>query len=65
MPGKTPQIRNTPEPCRGRAHEYELADTTVALEIAEGPRKGETVTLRQVTRREPASRRRPSGRCTS
>ena len=41
---------------RGRSHEYELADTTVALEIAEGPRKGEHVTLRQVTRREPASR---------
>ncbi len=40
---------------RGRAHEYELADTTVALEIGEGPRKGEHVTLRQVTRREPAS----------
>ena len=41
---------------RGRAHEYQLADTTVALEITEGPRKGEHVTLRQVTRREPASR---------
>jgi hypothetical protein len=41
---------------RGRSHEYELADTTVALEIGEGPRKGEHVTLRQVTRREPASR---------
>ena len=41
---------------RGRAHEYQLADTTVALEIGEGPRKGEHVTLRQVTRREPASR---------
>ena len=41
---------------RGRSHEYELADTTVALEITEGPRKGEHVTLRQVTRREPASR---------
>ncbi len=40
---------------RGRSHEYELADTTVALEIGEGPRKGEHVTLRQVTRREPAS----------
>jgi len=34
---------------RGRAHEYQLADTTVALEIAEGPRKGQTVSLRQVT----------------
>ena len=41
---------------RGRAHEYKLADTIVALEIAEGPRKGQTVSLRQVTRREPASR---------
>jgi hypothetical protein len=40
---------------RGRAHEYQLADTTVALEISEGPRKGGHVTLRQVTRREPAS----------
>ena len=40
---------------RGRSHEYELADTTVTLEITEGPRKGEHVTLRQVTRREPAS----------
>jgi hypothetical protein len=39
---------------RGRAHEYELADTTVALSISEGPRKGQTVTLRQVTRRVPA-----------
>jgi hypothetical protein len=41
---------------RGRSHEYELADTTITLEITEGPRKGEHVTLRQVTRREPASR---------
>ena len=41
---------------RGRSHEYELADTIVELEIGEGPRKGEHVTLRQVTRREPASR---------
>jgi hypothetical protein len=36
---------------RGRAHGYELADTTVTLGISEGPRKGQTVTLRQVTRR--------------
>jgi hypothetical protein len=36
---------------RGRAHEYQLADTIVALEIAEGPHKGQTVSLRQVTRR--------------
>jgi hypothetical protein len=40
---------------RGRSHEYELADTTVELAITEGQRKGEHVTLRQVTRREPAS----------
>jgi transposase-like protein len=39
---------------RGRAHEYELADTTVELSISEGPRKSQTVTLRQVTRRVPA-----------
>jgi lambda repressor-like predicted transcriptional regulator len=39
---------------RGRAHEYELADTTVTLSISEGPRKGQAVTLRQVTRRVPA-----------
>jgi transposase-like protein len=39
---------------RGRAHEYELADTTVTLSIIDGPRKGQTVTLRQVTRRVPA-----------
>ena len=39
---------------RGRAHEYELADSTVELGISEGPRKGQTVTLRQVTRRVPA-----------
>ena len=47
---------------RGRSHEYELADTTITLEIGEGPRKGEHVTLRQVTRREAASRG-ASGRC--
>ena len=39
---------------RGRAHEYELAGTTVELGIGEGPRKGQAVTLRQVTRRVPA-----------
>jgi hypothetical protein len=39
---------------RGRAHEYNLADTTADLGISEGPRKGQTVTLRQVTRRVPA-----------
>jgi hypothetical protein len=39
---------------RGRAHDYDLADTTAQLAINEGPRKGQTVTLRQVTRRVPA-----------
>jgi transposase-like protein len=39
---------------RARAHEYELTDATVTLGISEGPRKGQTVTLRQVTRRVPA-----------
>jgi hypothetical protein len=39
---------------RGRAHEYDLADTTVELGISQGPRKGQAVTLRQVTRRVPA-----------
>jgi hypothetical protein len=39
---------------RGRAHEYDLADSTVTTGISQGPRKGETVTLRQVTRLVPA-----------
>jgi hypothetical protein len=39
---------------RGRAHQYQLADSTVELGISEGPRKGQTVSLRQVTRRVPA-----------
>src|SRR5258705_6172297 len=39
---------------RGRAHQYELAGTTVTLSISDGPRNGQTVTLRQVTRRVPA-----------
>jgi hypothetical protein len=39
---------------RGGRHEYELAGTTVELGISDGPRKGQTVTLRQVTRRVPA-----------
>src|SRR5258706_552853 len=43
---------------RGRAHAYDLADTTVTLDIADGPRKGEQVSLRQVTRRVPARRGR-------
>jgi transposase-like protein len=39
---------------RGREHKYDLADTTITLTIREGPRKGQTVPLRQVTRRVPA-----------
>jgi transposase-like protein/helix-turn-helix protein len=39
---------------RGRRHEYHLADSTVELGISQGPRKGQTVTLRQVTRLVPA-----------
>ncbi|HEV2257549.1 MAG TPA: helix-turn-helix domain-containing protein [Streptosporangiaceae bacterium] len=39
---------------RGREHEYDLADTTVALGIHDGARKGQTVSLRQVSRRVPA-----------
>jgi hypothetical protein len=44
----------TTEDDRGREHDYDLTDTTAELEINEGPRKGQTVTLRQVTRRVPA-----------
>ena len=39
---------------RGREHACDLADTMVTLTIRDGPRKGQTVTLRQVTRRVPA-----------
>jgi len=39
---------------RGRQHAYDLADTTITLTISDGPRKGQTVSLRQVTRRVPA-----------
>ena len=39
---------------RGREHRYDLAGTTVTLAISEGPRKGQTVSRRQVTRRVPA-----------
>jgi lambda repressor-like predicted transcriptional regulator len=39
---------------RGREHEYDLADTTITLTIRDGPHKGQTVSLRQVTRRVPA-----------
>ena len=39
---------------RDRAHQYDLAEVMVELGISEGPRKGQTVTLRQVTRLVPA-----------
>ena len=39
---------------QGREHAYDLADTTITLNISEGPRKGQAVSLRQVTRRVPA-----------
>jgi transposase-like protein/helix-turn-helix protein len=39
---------------RGREHKYDLADTTITLDINDGPRKGEQVSMRQVTRRVPA-----------
>jgi hypothetical protein len=39
---------------RGREHHYDLAGTMITLGIHDGPRKGQTVTLRQVTRRVPA-----------
>src|SRR5580658_2959654 len=42
----------------GRHLGYDLADTTVDLDITDGPRKGEQVSLRQVTRRVPARRGR-------
>ena len=41
---------------RGRRHEYDLADTMITLDITDGPRKGQRVSLRQVTRRVPARR---------
>ena len=39
---------------RGGRHAYDLADTAVELGISDGPRKGQTVSLRQVTRLVPA-----------
>src|ERR1700689_3774756 len=39
---------------RGGPHGTELADPTVALGISDGPRKGQTISLRQVTRLVPA-----------
>ena len=49
---------------RGRAHEYDLADTTVELGISEGPRKGQT---RDAAAGHPPGSRRgaaPPGRST-
>jgi hypothetical protein len=43
---------------RGRVHAFDLAEAVITLDIAEGPRKGEQVSLRQVTRRVPARRGR-------
>ena len=45
---------------RGREHAYDLADTTITLTIREGPRKGQTVSLRQVTRRVRPARHHPA-----
>jgi len=42
---------------RGRAHACDLAGTTITLAVSDGPRKGQTVPLRQVT----APRARPRG----
>jgi hypothetical protein len=47
---------------RGRAHQYELADTTVTLDITGGPRKGQAATRRQVSwPRQCTSRPGPAG----
>jgi transposase len=51
-PGQFTTITCTDD--RGRRHEYDLADSAVELSITQGPRKGQTVTLRQVTRLVPA-----------
>ena len=48
---------------RGGRHQVDLADTTVELGISDGPRKGQAVTLLQVTRLVPA-RAGPPGRST-
>ena len=39
---------------RGRRHQFDLANTAVTLTIHDGPRKGQAVSLRQVSRRVPA-----------
>jgi hypothetical protein len=36
----------------GREHTHTLADTTVVLDITDGPRRGRTLTMRQVTKRQ-------------
>ena len=41
---------------RDRPHQYEIAGTDVELTIGDGPRKGQKVALRQVTRKVPARR---------
>ena len=48
---------------RGREHAYDLAGTAVALTISDGPRKGQTVSLRQVTAGFPPAAAEP-GRST-
>jgi transposase len=39
---------------RGREHAYDLAEATITLTVSQGPRKGQMVSLRQVTRLVPA-----------
>ena len=62
LPAESSPRSPAPMTAAGR-HEYELADSTVELGISDGPRKGQTVTLRQVTRRVPAKAAAP-GRST-
>jgi len=45
-----------------RQREYDVADTPVELPITDGPRKGETASLRQVTRRFPPAAAPPPAR---
>jgi hypothetical protein len=37
----------------GHEHACDLADTRIGLTVTPGPRAGETISLRQVTRRKP------------